>query len=157
MRPKPFCLALEINSGIQTLPCARLGPVLLKRRGGDLEVSTGIHNVSYLSLFVLSFAPQGLCFTCARQAKTRNSASRLAPKVPLSIVSSRICKWQMLPPSQEPAAVRGNLSPKPKVAVQNCRFWPSRSLLPAPGLDSLFFSHSLSHSEAKHFHFFSSP
>lgn len=57
-----------------------LTPVLLKREGGDLEVSTGIHNVSFLSLFVLPLAPRGLCFTWARQRRHATLNLRSLPR-----------------------------------------------------------------------------
>lgn len=51
-----------------------------EREGRDLQASTGIHNVSFLSLFVLSFAPQGLCFTWARQQRHATLNLRSFPR-----------------------------------------------------------------------------
>lgn len=50
------------------------------REGGDLEVSKGIHSVSFLSLFVLSFSPQGLCFTWTRQQRHATLNLRSFPR-----------------------------------------------------------------------------
>lgn len=73
-----------------------LTAVLLKREDGDLEVSTGIHNVSFLSLFVLSLAPRGLCFTWARQQRhatlnLRSLPRRLLALSPPESANDRCC------------------------------------------------------------------
>lgn len=49
-------------------------------KGRDLEVSTGIHNVSFLSLFVFSFTPEGLRFTWTRQQRHATLNLRSLPR-----------------------------------------------------------------------------
>lgn len=58
-----------------------------ERDGGDLEISTGIHNVSFLSVFVRSFAPEGLCFTWTRQQRHATLNLRSLPR----------CVWALSP------------------------------------------------------------
>ncbi len=123
-----------------------------EREGGDPEVSTGIHNVSFLSLFVLSFAPQGLCFTWARQQRhaTLNLGSLPRRLLALSPPESANDRCYLH---------HSNLLQSGETYLPNPR-WLFRIAnlagqisAPSRGLDSLSSLH-LSHAEAKHFCFF---
>ena len=118
-----------------------------EREGRDLELSTGIHNVSCLSLFVLSFAPQGLRFTCARQQRHATLNLRSLPERLLAL-SPESANDRCYLHHRKPAAVRGNQSPKPRWLFRIADLARQISA-PSRGLDSLSSLH-LSHSKAKH-------
>lgn len=95
-----------------------------EREGGDLEISTGIHNVSFLSVFVLSFAPEGPCFTWTRQQRHATLDLRSLPRCLLALSPSKSANDRCCRHSSNPAALRENpaASPKPKVAGQDYIF-----------------------------------
>lgn len=111
----------------------------------DLELSAGIHNVSFLSLFVLSFAPRGLRFTCARQQRHATLNLRSLPERLLAL-SPDSANDRCYLHHRKPAAVRGNQSPKPRWLFRIADLARQISA-PSRGLDSLCSLH-LSHSKA---------